>query len=79
MTWTGCLFQDKLSCKVAQTIQEHTMVDRPDDPSTPEPGSVDTGMPAWVRYLLIGVAVAAAVVVIAMVLLGGDHGPGRHG
>ena len=36
------------------------------------------GVPRWVK--LMGVALAALVVVavLAMLLLGGDHGPGRH-
>lgn len=35
--------------------------------------------PAWVWILLVGLAVVAAAVLLGMVLLGGDHGPGRHG
>ncbi len=55
------------------------MGDRPDEPSAQEPASEDTRAPAWVRLLLIGLAIVAAVAIIAMVLLGGEHGPGRHG
>ena len=41
-------------------------------------GSSTTGMPRWVRVFLI-VAVALAVfVVVAMLVIGGEHGPGRH-
>lgn len=35
--------------------------------------------PIWVWILLIGLAVIAAAVLLGMVVLGGDHGPGRHG
>lgn len=36
------------------------------------------GMPAWVKLLVIAVLVVVVATVLAMVLLGGDHGPGRH-
>lgn len=35
-------------------------------------------MPSWVKYLLLGLATAAVLAVLVMLLVGGDHGPGRH-
>lgn len=37
------------------------------------------GMPAWVKYLLLGLITVVVLAVLAMLLVGGDHGPGRHG
>ena len=37
------------------------------------------GAPAWVKWLGIGVAVAVVLLVVVMLVVGGDHGPGRHG
>ena len=37
-----------------------------------------TGMPRWVKGLLIAALVAALLITAAMLLLGGEHGPGRH-
>lgn len=34
--------------------------------------------PRWVKLLILGLALAVLVMVVAMVLLGGEHGPGRH-
>ena len=42
-------------------------------------GSADgeAGMPRWVKlFLLVGLVVL--VVVVALLVVGGDHGPGRH-
>lgn len=36
------------------------------------------GMPRWVKTLAIIALAVAAVLVIFMLLVGGDHGPGRH-
>lgn len=35
-------------------------------------------MPRWVKVSAIGVGVVVLVVVAAMLIFGGDHGPGRH-
>ena len=50
------------------------MTDPENDQQTARPPAA----PAWVKLLMIGIAVAVAVVLIAMVLIGGEHGPGRH-
>jgi hypothetical protein len=49
---------------------------------TPDSGSKVapplTGMPRWVKGLLITALVVALLIAAAMLLLGGEHGPGRH-
>lgn len=37
------------------------------------------GMPRWVKGLVIGLVVVVALVILVMVLGGGQHGPGMHG
>lgn len=37
-----------------------------------------TGMPRWVKGLLIAGLVAGLLIAAAMLLQGGEHGPGRH-
>lgn len=36
------------------------------------------GVPRWLKVLLVVGAVLLVLVVLAMVVVGGDHGPGRH-
>ncbi|MFC5730927.1 MULTISPECIES: hypothetical protein [Nocardioides] len=56
------------------TEEQHPHAEGP--PATPiEP----PGMPVWVKELLIGVVVVVALVILVMVLSGGQHGPGMHG
>ena len=50
----------------------------PTSGSRSEQAPPPTGMPRWVKGLLIAALVAALVIVAAMLLLGGEHGPGRH-
>ncbi len=40
---------------------------------------VPPSMPKWVQYLLLGVAAVIVIAILATLILGGDHGPGRHG
>ena len=35
--------------------------------------------PRWVKLMGLALAVLVVVVVLAMLLIGGGHGPGRHG
>lgn len=37
------------------------------------------GMPTWVKYLLGALLAVILLTVLAMLVIGGDHGPGRHG
>jgi hypothetical protein len=51
--------------------------DRDNTGYDPTRGSA-TGVPRWVKvFLLVAVAIAV-LAVLAMLLLGGRHGPGRH-
>ncbi|NYI77034.1 hypothetical protein [Nocardioides panzhihuensis] len=53
----------------------------PGDNQTPTaPGEHETppGMPSWVKFLIGALLAVILVAVLAMVLVGGDHGPGRH-
>lgn len=36
------------------------------------------GTPVWVKALAVAAAVIITVVVVAMLVLGGQHGPGQH-
>ncbi len=36
------------------------------------------GMPRWVKLMGLALVVLVVLAVLAMLLLGGDHGPGRH-
>lgn len=52
-----------------------------DDDQSPNSSSVDEappGMPSWVKYLLLGLLAAIVIAVLAMLVVGGNHGPGRH-
>ena len=49
----------------------------PDEPPVDQDASA--GAPRWVKLFLIGGAVLAILLVLAMVVSEGDHGPGRHG
>lgn len=44
------------------------------DPTTAAP----PGTPSWVKALGLLMIVAVLVVVVMMIALGGEHGPGRH-
>lgn len=48
-------------------------------PLSSAPQELPPGMPAWVKYLLLGLVTLVVLVVVVMLLVGGDHGPGRHG
>lgn len=36
------------------------------------------GVPRWVKLMGLAVVVLVVVAVLVMLLLGGEHGPGRH-
>lgn len=36
-----------------------------------------TGMPVWVKWFIVAAAIAVVVLLVAL-LVGGNHGPGRH-
>jgi len=37
------------------------------------------GLPRWVRLLALGFVLVVIVLVVTMLPVGGEHGPGRHG
>ncbi len=37
------------------------------------------GLPHWVKVLALGVVIAVVALVLVMLLVGGEHGPGMHG
>jgi hypothetical protein len=41
-------------------------------------GSSTTGMPRWVKVFLIVAVALAVLAVVVMLVVGGEHGPGRH-
>jgi hypothetical protein len=41
-------------------------------------GSSSTGMPRWVKVFLIVAVALAVLAVVVMLVVGGEHGPGRH-
>jgi hypothetical protein len=51
------------------------MADRPS--SAERDGSADRGLPRWVKVAGI-IALALVVLVLIVLLAGGNHGPGRH-
>lgn len=55
------------------------MVDPPSD-SGPGPGnrSVPPGMPRWVKIFGLIALLVIAVLILVMLLVGGEHGPGLH-
>lgn len=45
-----------------------------DDPATDRP----PGLPHWVKWLALSLVIGMAVLVVAVLLIGGEHGPGIH-
>jgi hypothetical protein len=37
------------------------------------------GVPGWVKGLAFGAVMVLLAIVLVMLVVGGDHGPGRHG
>jgi hypothetical protein len=37
------------------------------------------GLPRWVKFLALGTLIVVAMLIVAMLLIGGEHGPGMHG
>ncbi len=47
-------------------------------PSDRNRGSIPPGMPRWVKVLGIIALLVIAALIVVMVLIGGEHGPGLH-
>ncbi len=50
------------------------MVDSPREPGTAGPPAT----PGWVKALGLGIVVVVLLVIVAILVVGGEHGPGRH-
>lgn len=48
------------------------------EPFTPGSGDTPPETPRWVKLLGLALLVAIALLVLALLVFGGDHGPGRH-
>ena len=46
-----------------------------DEPTTDDPPR----LPGWVKLLILGAVTVVVALVLVMLLVGGDHGPGLHG
>jgi hypothetical protein len=53
------------------------MTNPPRDPDNEVGSELTTGTPRWVKAVAI-IALVLIVLVVVMLLVGGDHGPGRH-
>ena len=42
-------------------------------------GVAPPGVPRWVKWLAATVLIVLLLLVFGMMLVGGEHGPGRHG
>ena len=64
-----------------QLAEKTAMSNAPQEPTdshaSTDEGPDYTGMPGWVKWLVI-TAVVLGVVLLVALLVGGDHGPGRH-
>jgi hypothetical protein len=47
-------------------------------PTTAPAAAGPPGMPRWLKLLLLGVVVTLVVMVLVGLVMGGEHGPGRH-
>jgi hypothetical protein len=55
------------------------MSDRPTNPDPRHGTDAPPRAPGWVKAFAVGVLIVALLVIVAMLLMGGEHGPGRHG
>ena len=49
-----------------------------DEQRRDDPDAVEHATPRWVKGFIAAGVIVAVLVVVVLVLLGGDHGPGRH-
>jgi hypothetical protein len=53
------------------------MTDSPAQPEDPSDTGAPAGMPRWVKVFVV-LALIAVVLLVVGLLVGGNHGPGRH-
>lgn len=51
---------------------DHPQSSGRDDQGGPPP------TPRWVRYLVVALIALSGLAILAMLVIGGEHGPGRH-
>lgn len=51
---------------------------RPAPQASTDTGPAYTGMPGWVKWFAIAAMVLGVVLLVAKLVGGGEHGPGRH-
>ncbi|MGH3383526.1 MAG: hypothetical protein ACRDO1_03000 [Nocardioidaceae bacterium] len=55
------------------------MTDGAPHPKNNPAADAPPGLPRWVKLLAVGALIAGIVLVVAMLLVGGEHGAGMHG
>lgn len=61
------------------STKETKMTGSAPDPTRERSPDGPPGLPQWVKLLAFGVVIAVVVLVLVMLLVGGEHGPGMHG
>jgi hypothetical protein len=70
--------------RLEQALEDTAMADTPEHPPARHDRDLQSGpgqppgMPRWVKVFGITVAVLLVVMLLAMLVSGGRHGPGRH-
>jgi hypothetical protein len=84
---TICIKKGKLACVIVVVMEKIRMNDvehQPGEASPPADASPaakmrwTAGVPRWVKVFVITALGLALLMVVAMLLSGGQHGPGRH-
>lgn len=58
-------------------MKDETVPGRDDNSVVPDRGS-PPGMPRWVKVFGVIAGIVALLIIAAMFIVGGEHGPGRH-
>jgi len=61
------------------TQGEKPISSTPDQSGDPAHSDGPPTLPRWVKLLAVATVVAVVVLILAMLLMGGEHGPGLHG
>jgi hypothetical protein len=59
--------------------EEKKMTGSAPDPLDDRASHRPPGLPRWVKFLALGALLVVTVLVVVMLLVGGEHGPGMHG
>ncbi|WP_454850121.1 hypothetical protein [Promicromonospora soli] len=55
------------------------MTENAPDPTVSKNLEGHPGLPRWAKLLALGAVIAVVLLVLVMLLVGGEHGPGMHG